>query len=191
MLEDGIDLKLFYPVNLDRFRDLEARKILVGWAGHSHWGGLEAPKEDFKDVNTILRPAIEQLLYEGFPIHLCIADRAKSMIPHHKMVEYYSKIDLYICASKIEGTPNPVLEAMACGVPVISTDVSIVPQIFGPKQSEFILQERSIACLKKAIKKLIFNRELFKELSQENLEQIKKQDWKLKTEMFAAYFRNV
>ena len=52
------------------------------------------------------------------------ADRQIRMIPHDKMAEYYSKIDLYICTSKIEGTPNPVLESMACGVPIISTDVS-------------------------------------------------------------------
>lgn len=188
VLEDGIDLKLFYPVNLDRFQGLESREIIVGWAGHSRWGGPEAPIEDFKGVTTILRPAIEELLGEGFPIRLCIADRAEKLIPHHKMVNYYAKIDLYICASKIEGTPNPVLEAMACGVPVISTDVGIVPQIFGPKQSDFILKERSIACLKEAIQKFIFSRKLFKELSKENLDQIAKQDWKFKAEMFAAYF---
>ena len=157
VLEDGIDLKLFYPVNLDRFQGLEARKILVGWAGHSHWGGLDAPIEDFKGVNTILRPAIEQLVDEGHPIQLCIADRAEKLIPHCKMVDYYAKIDLYVCTSKIAGTPNPVLEAMACGVPVISTNVGIVPQVLGPKQSEFILKERSIACLKQAIQKFISN----------------------------------
>lgn len=188
VLEDGIDLGRFYPVNLDRFQGFEDREIIVGWAGHSRWGGPEAPVEDFKGVNTILRPAIEQLSGEGLPIRLNIADRAERFIPHYKMVDYYAKIDLYICTSKIEGTPNPVLEAMACGVPLISTDVGIVPQVFGPKQSKFILQERSIACLKHAIQKFISCPELFKELSLENLEQIRKHDWKIKAERFADYF---
>ncbi|WZB73295.1 glycosyltransferase family 4 protein [Achromobacter xylosoxidans] len=44
------------------------------------------------------------------------------------MPAYYNSLDLYVCPSAIEGTPNPVLEAMACGVPVISTDVGIVPK---------------------------------------------------------------
>ena len=41
------------------------------------------------------------------------------------MPEWYSHIDVLICASESEGTPNPVLEALACGVPVISTHVGI------------------------------------------------------------------
>ncbi|MDR7868439.1 MAG: glycosyltransferase family 4 protein [Sporomusaceae bacterium] len=188
VLEDGIDLSLFYPVNLQRFRGAESCKILIGWTGHSRWGGLAAPSEDFKGVNTILQPAIRQLVKEGLPVELLMADRAEKLIPHREMVNYYAKIDLYVCASKIEGTPNPVLEAMACGVPVISTDVGIVPQVFGPKQSEFILKERSVSCLKQAIRQFISRPELFKVLSQENLEQIKKQDWRFKAEMFAAYF---
>lgn len=188
VLEDGIDLKLFYPMNLERFQNLETREIVVGWAGHSRWGGPEAPIEDFKGVNTILRPAIKQLAAEGIPIRLCLADRAEKLIPHNKMVNYYAQLDIYICTSKAEGTPNPVLEAMACGVPVISTDVGIVPQVLGPKQSEFILKERSIACLKQAIQRLISNRELLTELSQENLAMIRKQAWKFKAEKFAVYF---
>ena len=56
------------------------------------------------------------------------------MIAHEDMPEYYNGIDIYVCTSRTEGTPNTVLEAMACGVPVISTDVGIVPEVFGEKQ---------------------------------------------------------
>lgn len=36
-----------------------------------------------------------------------------------KMPDFYQSLDLYICASRIEGVPMPPLEALACGVPVI------------------------------------------------------------------------
>jgi glycosyltransferase involved in cell wall biosynthesis len=188
-LEDGVDLTLFYPLHLERFNNIANRPIVIGWAGHSCWGGFETTIEDFKGMNTILQPALKQLSTEGLPIRMLFADRAKIFIPHAEMVNYYSNIDLYVCTSKIEGTPNPILEAMACGVPVISTDVGIVPQILGPKQSEFILTERSVQSLKRAIRRFIEHPALFQELSQENLAHIQKQSWSLKAEGFADYFQ--
>jgi hypothetical protein len=92
------------------------------------------------------------------------------------MPDYYNKIDVLLCASTIEGTPNPVLEAMACGVPVISTDVGIVPEVFGPKQREFIVQ-RDVSSMAGAIRKLCLNRGLLIELSEENQVRIEDWDW--------------
>lgn len=110
------------------------------------------------------------------------------MIPHDKMVNYYSDIDLYICTSKIEGTPNPVLESMACGIPVISTDVGIVPDVFGVKQKEYILEIRDKDCLKEAIKKLISDKSNFKKLSDENLEMIRNWTWDIISQQMDKFF---
>jgi hypothetical protein len=35
------------------------------------------------------------------------------------LVDFYNSLDLYLCASLIEGIPMPPLEALACGVPVV------------------------------------------------------------------------
>lgn len=185
VLEDGVDTALFSPRNTERLNKLAGRKLIVGWSGNSKWCSFI---EDFKGVNTVLKPALKQLQDEGRPVDFHFADRSEGMIPHDQMPEYYSKIDLYVCTSKIEGTPNPVMEAMACGVPVISTDVGVVPQVFGEKQKEFILKERSIECLKEAIIRLLENPHLLTELSHENLMQIKDWDWSIKAAAFKDYF---
>ena len=103
------------------------------------------------------------------------------------MPEYYNGIDIYVCTSRTEGTPNTVLEAMACGVPVISTDVGIVPEVFGEKQKEFIIK-RDKNELKDKIKELINDRKKYQELSEENLKQIKEWSWKNKTKLFKKFF---
>lgn len=187
VLPDGVDLELFYPFNLERFDDIGQREIVIGWTGNSKWS---SELEDFKGVQTILRPAVEELIAEGLPVRLQLADRAEGgpMIPHREMVHYYSTIDVYICTSKIEGTPNPVLESMACGVPVITTDVGVVPEAFGSQQRDFILPERSISALQDALRRLVANPTLFRTLSAENLTAIQSWDWRHQAERFAAYF---
>lgn len=185
VITDGVDLNKFYPINLNKFEDMSSKKIIIGWVGNSKWSG---DIEDFKGVNTILKPTIEELIKEGYPLEMYFADKNERMIPHDQMNEYYSKIDLYICTSKIEGTPNPILEAMACGIPIITTDVGIVPEAFGKLQKQMILKERNIKCLKEKIKHLINNIDLFKELSNENLTSIQKWSWHEKVKDFDKYF---
>ena len=185
VITDGVDLKKFFPTNLKRFDNIENREVVIGWVGNSKWS---SEIEDFKGVETILKPVLEELVEEGYKIKPYFADKAVRMIPHDKMNDYYSKIDVYICPSKIEGTPNPVLESMACGVPVISTDVGIVPDVFGKKQKKMILEERSKECLKEKLIYLLENKGLFKELSEENLKSIKGWSWEEKCKDFDRYF---
>lgn len=185
-ITDGVDLDRFYPQNLERMQNIKDRELVIGWVGNSNWNGNS--KKDYKGLQTVIKPAIEELIKEGYKIKLELTDKQQKQIPHNEMVNFYSKIDLYVCTSLNEGTPNPVLEAMACGVPIISTDVGIIPEVFGEKQKEYILKERNKDCLKEKIKLFIKNIDLIKELSEENLSQIKEWTWEKKCKEFEGFF---
>ena len=190
VITDGVDLDRFIPDKLDRFvyDNIKDRTIKIGWVGNSEWGEHDKKLNDVKGVNTILKPAIKQLEEEGYNIKSYFADKKERMIPHEKMPDYYNDIDVYICTSEFEGTPNPALESMACGVPVISTRVGIIPELFGENQQEFILEERTVRCLKEKIKEILENREKFEILSKENIESVKSWSWKNKCDDFKKYF---
>ena len=185
VISDGVDLELFKMKDVNKYDNLEEITIKIGWTGNSKFADTE--DDDLKGLKNVIRPAIEELQKEGYNIVLVAADRNEKMIPHDEMPDYYNNIHIYVCASRTEGHPAPVLESMACGIPVISTNVGIVPELFGTKQKKFIIS-RSKDELKQKITKLINNKKLLKELSNENLIQIQQWSWKNKCKMMKKFF---
>jgi glycosyltransferase involved in cell wall biosynthesis/GT2 family glycosyltransferase len=188
VITDGVDLSIFEPKNIERFQSVGERDLVVGWVGNSKWA---SELEDFKGLNTIIKPALIRLKSQGCKIKAHFADRQDRFIPHEKMSAYYNEIDVLVCASKIEGTPNPVLEAMACGVPVISTDVGIVSEALGPLQKSYIMNTRSMECFEQAIKKILANPLQIIDLSKENISQIAAWKWEIKAKQFGKYFKKL
>ena len=189
ILRDGVDLDFFSPCNRERFETSRVRPLVVGWAGNSAWQA-SASGADFKGLNTVLRPALEMLARTGVEIVGNFADRQIRLRSYTEMPEYYHSIDVLVCAASIEGTPCPVLEAMACGVPIVSTDVGIVREALGPLQSEFILPERSVESMAAALRRLHNDSGLLSRLSSENLESIRPWDWKLRARTFLPFFKS-
>lgn len=186
VISDGVDVELFKMDDTSKFEKLKDYDIIkIGWTGNSKF--TDENGDDLKGLNKIINPAIKELKEEGYKIELVVADRNIKLIPHNDMPKYYNGIDIYLCASRSEGTPNTILEAMACGIPVISTDVGIVPEVFGEKQKEFIIK-RTKEDLKKKIIELITDKQKMKMLSDENLTQIHKCSWKTQAKLYKNFF---
>ncbi len=180
VVHDIIDYTNLKPLNLERFNN-ENKKLVVGWVGNS---ARKFNDLDLKGLNTIIKPVLIDLNKVGYNIKGFFADRNEKLRTHQEMLKYYSQIDVCLCTSLHEGTPLPILEAMYCGVPVITTDVGVVREALGPKEQDFIIGDRKNGQEDSAIKKalrnklitLYNNRSLLKELSDENMDSIKAYD---------------
>lgn len=71
--------------------------------------------------------------------------------PYEEIPEYLSAADLSILASYREGCPNAVLESLACGTPVVATDVGAVKDILPAPQCGEIVPLKNQEALEKAI----------------------------------------
>lgn len=190
-ISDGVNLKLFAPSRAaQENRELRGDQVLqIGWVGNSSWGkGKVGMGEDPKGLHTILVPAIERLVLEGYAVNLALADRNIRKRNRSEMVTYYGEIDILVCSSSIEGTPNPVLEAMASGVPFISTDVGIVGEVAGPLQANFIIKERTAFGMYKMLKRMLDDPGARTAVAAENLESILNWDWSAKTTSWLRLF---
>ena len=84
---------------------------------------------------------------------LGITDRVTFLpnIPHHELPGFYAKAKCTILMSSMEGMPNVALESLACGTPVVATDVGGLPEIV-TKDNGILLAERTTEALTEALK---------------------------------------
>lgn len=66
--------------------------------------------------------------------------QALGFIPAGRVPDFYSAIDAYLITSTVEGGPCTVLESLACGTPVVSTRVGIVPEIVKNGYNGFVVE---------------------------------------------------
>jgi teichuronic acid biosynthesis glycosyltransferase TuaC len=71
----------------------------------------------------------------------------KGNIPHKELCQWYNAADLFCLASSREGWPNVILESLACGTPVVATNVGGIPEILTSRHVGLICDrdEKSIA----------------------------------------------
>ena len=75
--------------------------------------------------------------YYNYPIEGKCSDVA---IINNKQAEaYYQAADIYIHAAKADTFPNVVLEALACGLPVVATAVGGIPEQIDHERTGFLV----------------------------------------------------
>ena len=143
------DLEMFYP-DLKKSND----KVVIGWTGSL----TNHPNK--RGFHEFIKPICDEL--DGVELNVQ-AKEDKFITDDNQMREYYNSLDLYICASRVEGTPRPVIEASACGVPVISTDVGIVPELIDDNYNGFIV-ERNYDQIRSKLKWILENKDQLPEM---------------------------
>jgi teichuronic acid biosynthesis glycosyltransferase TuaC len=79
-------------------------------------------------------------------------------VPNAELARWYSAADLLLLASSREGWPNVLLEAMACGTPVVASRVGGVPEIVQLAVAGRVVAERSPAAFAAAVVDLLRTR---------------------------------
>ena len=75
--------------------------------------------------------------------------------PHDDIPRYLNELKLLVLPSYTEGLPNIILEAMACGTPVLATPIGAIPDIVKDFKTGFLLRNNSPECIAESIIKAL------------------------------------
>ncbi len=170
VLRNGVDLERFVPESRLQARqrlglDSEGRLLLS--VGHlierkGHHIAIEALAMLPADVQLVIagageeRARLERLAHAcGVHARLCFA----GAVPQAELKWYYSAADALVLCSSREGWANVLLEAMACGTPVIATNIWGTPEVVATDAAGCLMTERTTAGLVQAFDTL-FGRDI-------------------------------
>jgi glycosyltransferase involved in cell wall biosynthesis len=98
-------------------------------------------------------------------------------IPQTDMAGVYSDADLFVDAQWHAGWNNPVIEAMACGTPVVCTDIGGVQDFAFHEKTALLVPPRDATALAGAIQRMMNDSALRERLAASALAGIERFDW--------------
>jgi glycosyltransferase involved in cell wall biosynthesis len=126
-------------------------------------------------------------ILEGSFLSKGIQIRNLGYLPTSLALKSYRYLDLYVCSSDIEGGPLPVLEALASGIPVVSTPVGVAIEALS-MGGGILVKKGNPQDLALAIGRIIDNPSLYQRLSQEAVRVAESFAWeKIGKEYIAMY----
>jgi glycosyltransferase involved in cell wall biosynthesis len=91
--------------------------------------------------------------------------KLRDWVPHEKIPELLNELKLLILPSYTEGLPNIMLEAMACGTPVLAMPVGAIPDIIKDGETGFLLKSNHPKHIADKIIELLNKPELLEKVS--------------------------
>ncbi len=140
-LRNGVDLETFRPPTRDRNALKAELDVPVDAPLVVSVGGLVERKGHHLTIDAIAaQPNVhlriagggeEEATLKAQIASLGVGDRVRltGPLPHSALADFYGAADLSILASSREGWANVLLESMACGTPVVATEVWGTPEV--------------------------------------------------------------
>jgi glycosyltransferase involved in cell wall biosynthesis len=214
VIMNGVDLDIFKPGDKKNARfvisqgnelqhtELSTPKIILCAAN-----GLEHnPWKDFETLKTALGIVNNNLLLDKRIIVIALGGDSKRkeviqgvavyFMPfesdQYKVAAFYQAADVYVHAAHADTCPLTVIEAMACGTPVVASDVGGIPELVVNCNTGFLTAHADPKHMAHCIHDILSNDELQERMSKASVEVAKAQfDIKKQTKMYLDWYDKI
>ena len=175
-ISNGVDFDKFYIQ-----KPIEKRKQKVLWIG-------SMIHRKVKNYDSIILPLKKMLDRDRIESDFRLVDSCgKNRMDQKQMCDWYQTGTIYIVPSSSEGTPNPLIEASACGCIPVSTRVGNAIEMIENGVNGYLCDTNALS-LYKGIKSTIPN---YLTMSKNMQETIKEWGWKERSEQYFDLFRKL
>ena len=126
------------------------------------------------------------LLLEPFGIDF---NKASPVVPHRSLIELYKVSDLFVFPSFIETFGIVLLEAMAAGLPIVTSDVEGCRDLVIENVNGHLLDPNDDIGFSNSILAICSDNSLSKKLSRNNVNKAKQYDWDKITDGYITAYK--
>jgi glycosyltransferase involved in cell wall biosynthesis len=112
-------------------------------------------------------------------------------VPHDEVHAEYQMADLFCLPSYHESFGIVILEALACGLPVVTTDLDAITEYAEDGENALLFEPGDVSALEKAIRRLVDSEALRNRLSQSGRETALQYSWLTQTEKMTNVYRQL
>ncbi|MCK4798084.1 MAG: glycosyltransferase family 4 protein [Spirochaetes bacterium] len=193
------DISVIYNgVNVDEFKQVKKNKInkkitLISTGRLIQRKGYEYLIRALKDLDDIQLNLIGdgdiKSHLEGLSKKLNVDVNFVGKKNHNEIKKYLQQADIFILPSLNEGMSNSALEAMACGLPIVVTDVGGSKELIN--HNGFIVQKASVDSIKCALNKYLSNKKLIIDHGLKSRKIAEKMSWKKAASDYEEAYQSV
>ena len=176
-IPNGVDINKFYPMDKSECRDklnLQKQEKIVLFIG-----GFIERKGPFRVIEACrMLKKIPKMIFigSGFPIPQDDNVIFSGIVAHDMLPLYINACDVFVLPTKNEGMPNVILEAMACNIPIVTSNIEVNKLILEKYENKKLCKFNDVGCISKAIEELLIrdkkNVNQFKYTLQSRVEKI-------------------
>ncbi|NTU73475.1 glycosyltransferase family 4 protein [Candidatus Roizmanbacteria bacterium] len=113
----------------------------------------------------------------------------KGWVTQNELIEHFQNASLFLCLSRYEGFGFPLLQAMACGTPVISSNTSSLPEVLGEVGLQF--SPHDYTHIAKGIEKMLSDESFRKNQSEAGIARSRMFSWERSAEAHMKVYEEV
>lgn len=193
VIPNGVDCSFYKPIN--RKNSKKFKILFVGRLNKIK--NLDKLIEAFSKISKSTKNVILILIGDGPEknnlfkkcLNLCLDKKVifKGWLPKEKLLKYYQNSHLFVLPSSNEGMSNALLEALACGLPIICANTGGAKSLV--KKNGIILNKITPFSLERAIKKMM-NSSLTK-MGKESRKIAQKNSWGKIAQMYLSVYKKI